>query len=172
MVWEALDRRHASGAGPDKVLTDELRQQIAEEFTHYPSKQATLLSALRAVQNKYRHVSRQAMEEIAQVLEITPAEVLDCMTCYSHFWSQPQGRHLVMVCRGLGCEVCGGSELLEALKKKLGVNEHQTTPDGRFTLLTEECMGACEKAPYMLIDFEQVGPVRLEELDRILEKYS
>ncbi len=154
-----------------KVLTDELRRQIAEELGHYPSKQAGLLSALRMVQAKYRHVSQQAIEEIAELLEITPAEVLDGMTCYSHFWTHSQDRHTLMVCRGLGCEVCGGSELLETLKKKLGIEEHQTTPDGRFTLLTEECMGACEKAPYMLIDFEQHGPVRLKELDRILEKY-
>jgi len=173
MVWSTLDRR-TSQARPEEsaVLSKELRRQIELAAERYPVKRGALLPALHLVQKYCGHISDRAMVELAGLLEISPSEVLDALTCYSHLHRQPLGRHMILVCRGLACEVCGSGELLAALKQKLGIDEDQTTLDGRFTLKAEECMGACDKAPYLTVDWESYGPVKIDQLETILSKYT
>ncbi len=173
MVWQAVDRRTSEVApGTPSVLTSELRRKIEEAIQRYPVRQGALLPALHLVQNAIGYVPPKAIEEIAHILGITPSEVYDAMSCYGHFHTKPQARHLIMVCHGLSCEVCGSTQLLAALEAKLGIKEGQTTPDGRFSLESEECMGGCDKAPYMTIDWESYGPIRIDQLDEILSKYK
>ncbi|NLX06526.1 MAG: NAD(P)H-dependent oxidoreductase subunit E [Phycisphaerae bacterium] len=173
MGWKALNRREKQvGPGDGPVLTEGLRGRIAEFRRQYPTNQSALLPTLLAVQEEAGYVSERAVEEVAAALELAPATVMDTLSFYSHLWRGPKGRHVVMVCRGLSCEVCGGEDLLGELKRKLKIGEHETTADGRFTLITEECMGACEKAPYMLVDGDGYGPVRKDELDGILSRYA
>jgi NADH-quinone oxidoreductase subunit E len=136
------------------VLSEELRERIRAEFPKYPDKRAVTLPALHIVHDALRAVSPEAIEEIAQILELHPAEVADTMSFYGFFRDpqHPLGRHRVWVCRSISCMLRGGEELLGQLCERFGVKPGQTTADGRVTLEFAECLGACEGAPCMLVD--------------------
>jgi NADH-quinone oxidoreductase subunit E len=105
---------------------------------------------------------------VAELLELSPAAVMDVVSFYTHFWTHPRGRKTIVLCRSLTCELMGGKAVLEALQQKLGIREHETTPDGEWSLMTEECLAACEHAPCMQINERMHKCVRVEDLDRIL----
>jgi NADH-quinone oxidoreductase subunit E len=136
------------------VLTEPMREQIRQLCTKYPTKQAVTLPALHLVQDAFRHVSLDAIKEIAALLELHPAEVHDTMSFYGFFRDEqhPLGKHRVWVCRSISCALRGGEELLAHLCEKYHVKPGETTEDGKVTLEFAECLGACEGAPCMLID--------------------
>lgn len=151
------------------VLTDELRTKIAAYLARYPSKQAVTLPALHLVQEAFGCVPHQAIVEIAEMLELAPAQVHDTLSFYGFFRSESDklGRRRVWVCRSLSCMLRGGEELLDHLCKVLGIEPGQTTPDGRVTLEFAECLGACEGAPCMLVQDEchmNMTPAAAEKL--------
>jgi NADH-quinone oxidoreductase subunit E len=151
--WKALNRNEAT-VDPQSpaLLSEALRNKIRSFFPRYETKRAAILPALHMVQDRFGHVSHQAMREVAEILDIHPSDVLDVVSFYTHFTTHPKGRKTLLVCRSLSCELLGGKQLLEALKKQLGVQEHGTTADGAYTLLTEECLAACDHAPCMMIN--------------------
>ncbi len=169
MSWKVLDRMTpAFDANAEPLITPEVREKIESYFPRYETKRAALLPALHLVQNTYGHVSYQAMSEIAEVLEIHPSDVLDTITFYTHFWTHKKGRKVITVCRSLSCEVCGGAALLKEVKKQLNVGEHETTPDGEYSLVTEECLAVCDHGPCMLINEKMHKRVRVEDVEKIL----
>ena len=138
------------------VLSDELRQQIRDLFPNYPTKRAVTLPALHLVQDAQRCVSAAAMAEVAELLELHPAEIADTMSFYGFFRGEdaPLGRKRVWVCRSLSCALRGGEELLADLSERLACEPGGTSVDGRYSLEFAECLGACEGAPCVLVDDE------------------
>jgi len=116
------------------ILSEPLRQKITALFPRYPSKRAVTLPALHMVQEHLRCVPHQAMAEIAELLEITPAEVHDTMSFYGFFPQAPIGDVRVWICRSLSCMLRGGDELLEHACKRLGIEPGETTGDGKLTV--------------------------------------
>jgi NADH-quinone oxidoreductase subunit E len=137
-------------------LSEELRDRIRAEFPKYPDKRAVTLPALHIVHDALRSVSPAAIGEIAELLELHPAEVADTTSFYGFFRDpeHPLGRHRVWICRSISCMLRGGEELLVGLCKRYGIKPGQTSPDGRVTLEFAECLGACEGAPCMLVNDE------------------
>lgn len=134
-----------------KVLTPEMIAAIQEFIPRYPSKQAVTLPALHIVNERLRYVPRQAVIEIAQILELHPSQVQDTLTFYGYFkQDKPAGETRVWVCRSISCALRGGEELFDHLCHKLHVKPGETTPDGKITLEFAECLGACEHAPCVL----------------------
>lgn len=173
MAWKAIDRRTPEyDEQAPHVLTEPMKERIRAYFPRYANKQAVLLPALHVIQDEVGHVPPKAMAEVAELLEISPAEVMDTISFYTHFWTHPKGRHVIMVCRSISCELTGGREILAYLKDKLGIDEHETTEDGRFSLVTEECIAACDKAPAMIVDEQVYGHLTPERVDEILAKYE
>jgi NADH:ubiquinone oxidoreductase subunit E len=153
MAWQAIDRispRHDPDAAP--VLTEAVRAKIRSFLPRYETKRAALLPALHVVQDALGHVSYQAMKEIAQLLEIPPSAVLDTLSFYTHFWDHPKGRKVVVACRSLSCKLMGAEQVLDELKQQLGIDEHGTTENGQYSLVTEECLAACDHGPCLLIN--------------------
>ena len=146
-------------------LTENMRAQIVELLPRYPHKQAVTLPALHAVQDELRCVPRQAVAEIADMLELSPAEVQDTLSFYGFFRHEttPLGRHRLWVCRSLSCMLRGGEELLVALCEKLGIKPGDTTSDGKVTVEFAECLGMCEGAPCLLMDDECHGNMTLDK---------
>jgi NADH-quinone oxidoreductase subunit E len=138
------------------ALSEETKQRIRAEFPKYANKRAVTLPALHIVQDEHRCVSREAIREVAALLELPPAEVYDTLSFYGFFRdeSAPLGKHRVWVCRSLSCALRGGEELLEEISAKLGAEPGKTTTDGKITLEFAECLGACEGAPCLLVDDE------------------
>jgi NADH-quinone oxidoreductase subunit E len=138
------------------VLTEEIRQQIKAYLPRYPNKQAVTLPALHIVQDQLRCVPLEAIREIADLLDLSPAEVHDTMSFYGFFRDekQPLGKTRLWVCRSLACMLRGGEELLANICGKLGVKPGETTADGKITVEFAECIGACEGAPCVLVNDE------------------
>jgi len=135
-------------------LSPELRQKIQDYIPRYPSKQAVTLPALHLVQDELRCVPLEAIREIADLLDLSPAEVHDTMSFYGIFRDKehPLGKTRLWVCRGLACALRGGEELLADVCHRLNVWPGQTSADGRITVEFAECIGVCEGAPAVLID--------------------
>ncbi len=169
MSWKTLDRNQQA-VDPDAppVLSDAIRDRIRSFFDRYETKRAVLLPALHIVQNTLGHVSWQAMAEIAELLEIHPSDVMNTISFYTHFWTHPKGEKVITVCRSITCEVMGGSAVLDELKQQLGVDEHGTTTDGRYSLVTEECLAGCDHGPCLLVNEKMHKCVKPEDVAKIL----
>jgi NADH-quinone oxidoreductase subunit E len=154
------------------VLSDELREKIRAYIPLYPRKQAVTLPALHLVHDELRTVSNEAVVEIAELLDLHPAEVFDTMTFYQFFKGEGQrlGRTRLWVCRGLACMLRGAYELIEHCEQKLGVRCGETTPDGAVTLEFAECIGACDGAPACLRDDRHMMNVTPEKADALIEE--
>ena len=169
MAWITENRRSATiERRAEPYLTEELKADLSHRyFPRYPNKRAVLLPALHMIQHTYNWIPPQALEEVAAFLEISPAEVIDTATFYEEYWLKPKGQYLIQVCRSLSCEVCGSNDLTSMCKQKLGIELGETTPDGRFTLVELECLGACGTAPVALVNdvlHEELTPQKLDEI--------
>ncbi len=135
----------------ERILTDEMVAAIKAYFPHYPTRQAVTLPALHIVNERLRCVPLQAVVEIAQLLELAPAEVQDTLSFYGLFpQDKPHGLTRAWVCRSISCALRGGEEVLDHMCHVAGVEPGGTTADGKLTLEFAECLGACEFAPCML----------------------
>ena len=152
------------------LLSEDVRERIRAYLSRYPNKQAVTLPALHLVQDELRCVPLQAIREIADLLDLSPAEVADTMTFYGFFRTEedPLGRTRLWVCRSLACMLRGSNELQAAVCQKLGVQPGGTTADGKITLEVAECIGACEGAPCVLINDEHRMNVTPEKVDELL----
>jgi NADH-quinone oxidoreductase subunit E len=154
-----------------KILSEAMTEKIRSLIPRYPSKRAVTLPALHIVQEHLRCVPYQAMAEIAELLELAPAEVHDTMSFYGFFPQAPIGDVRVWICRSLSCMLRGGDELLEHACHRLAIEPGQTTPDGKLTVEFAECLGVCDFAPAALADDGRVyGPLSEESVDAMVEE--
>lgn len=150
-------------------LSENAKQTIAEHLPRYPNKQAVTLPALHVVQQEKGCVSNKAMKEIAEILELSPAQILDTATFYGFFRTEenPLGQKRIWVCRSISCMLRGGEELLAALCEKYGIAPGETTPDGKLTLELAECLGACDGAPCVLVEDELHLRCSVQDVERL-----
>ena len=155
----------------ERILTDEMIAEIEAFLPRYPSKQAVTLPALHVVNEQLRHVPLQAVVEIAQMLDLAPAQVQDTLTFYGFFkQDEPHGETRAWVCRSISCALRGGEEVLQHMCHKLGIQPGETTADGKLTLEFGECLGACEHAPCMLAGDDLYKSLDNEKAETVLEK--
>ena len=155
------------------VLTEELREKIKSYFPRYPSKQAVTLPALHLVHDALRCVPLEAIREIADLLDLSPAEVHDTMSFYGIFRDEkhPLGQTRLWVCRGLACMLHGGEDTLAAVCQKLNVSEPGgTSADGKITVEFAECIGVCEGAPAVMINDSGRGDISPDKVDALLSE--
>lgn len=153
-----------------RLLTDEMVAEIKALFPRYPTRQAVTLPALHIVNSRLRHVPLAAVVEIAELLELHPAEVQDTLTFYGFFKQDaPHGEVRAWVCRSISCALRGGEELLEHLCQRLKIEPGQSTPDGKLTVEYAECLGACEFAPCMLAGEELHKDLTPEKADEFVD---
>ena len=148
--------RHTVPDGPPFSLTPERRQQLDEILTKYPPdrKRSAVLAALYLVQEQQGYLTGNAMRHIAPLLDMTPAEVDDVATYYVMFYKAPVGKYVLQVCRTLSCALNGAERVTEALSEKLGIGVGETDASGMFTLMEFECLGACDRAPVVMVNNE------------------
>jgi NADH-quinone oxidoreductase E subunit len=168
--------RELPEAGEPFAFTPEHRARLEEIATHYPPerRRSALLPALYLVQRQQGCVSRRAMEHVAQVIGVTPAEVEDVVSYYTMFFSKPVGTYVLQVCRTLSCALNGAERVTDVLARKLGIKPGETDASGMFTLMEVECLGACDRAPVVLVNdhwHECLTPEAAERLvDDLREK--
>jgi NADH-quinone oxidoreductase subunit E len=153
------------------ILGESIREKIRSYFPRYPSKRAVTLPALHIVHEHFRCVPFQALTEIAELLEIAPAEVHDTMSFYGFFPQAPIGEIRVWICRSLSCMLRGGDELLDHACTRLGVTPGRTTFDGKLTIEFAECLGICDYAPAALADDGRVfGPLDESKIGAMIDE--
>ncbi len=154
------------------MLNDKELQEINAELAHAVTKASASVDVLNIIQRHRGWVSDEALQDAAAVLEMTPDELDAVATFYSFIFRRPVGRHVILICDSISCFVMGYNPLLDLLKTKLGISFGETTEDERFTLLPISCLGACDRAPAMMVDGDLHGPVTTEMLGKILENYK
>lgn len=172
MAWIVKDSANAKiDRREEPYLTDDMKKSFDTDLLpRYERKQAAMLPLLHVVQKENRYIPFQAMEEIAEYLGTTTAEVYDCASFYEQFFTDHAiGKHLIQVCQSISCELCGSTALLKKIEEKLGIIHHETTDDGKFTLLALECLGSCGTAPAVLINETLYEDVTWEQLEKIID---
>lgn len=153
-------------------LHPEDRAFIEHEMTHYDNPRAAVIEALKAVQKRDGWVCDEAIHAIADVLGIGAADVDGVATFYNLIFRQPVGRHVIKLCDSIACFLNDYDAVREALTKRLGIEYGQTTSDNRFTLLPIVCLGACDRAPVLMIDDDTHFDVGPDGIDKLLEGYE
>ncbi len=155
----------------ERILTDEMVEAIKAYFPRYPTRQAVTLPALHVVNSRLRCVPLQAVVEIAELLELPPAEVQDTLSFYGFFkQDRPHGEHRAWVCRSISCALRGGDEILDHLCHAAGIAPGETTLDGKLTIEFAECLGACDFAPCILVGNRVIQNVTKESADAFLKE--
>ncbi|MFZ6005852.1 MAG: NADH-quinone oxidoreductase subunit NuoE [Actinomycetota bacterium] len=140
-----------------------------EVISRYPRPKSALIPLLHLAQEQDGYVADDAMEHIAELLEITPAEVLGTCSFYEMFKREPVGDYLVNVCTNIACMLLGGEELLHHLEERLGIKAGNTTADGTFTLEDVECIAACTEAPCLQVNYRYFNKVTNAQVDALLD---
>jgi NADH-quinone oxidoreductase subunit E len=152
----------------------DLAAELDELLTHYPQKRSAALMFLHAIQDRFGHISTEAIEWVAARLELQPINVLELVTFYPMFRQAPTGKFVLKVCRTLSCALAGSHELHEHLCRKFGFDPHahgiQTTKDGRFSVEFVECLASCGSGPAMMCNDDFYDWVTPEKADQIIAK--
>ncbi|UCF99825.1 MAG: NAD(P)H-dependent oxidoreductase subunit E [Spirochaetaceae bacterium] len=156
---------------PEEVSEEELFARLEEIIGEYRGKPGALIPVLQIAQTIFGYLPEQALKRIALGLGKSYSEVAGVVSFYSFFSTKPRGKHLIRVCLGTACYVRGGKQVLDALKKVLGIDVGDTTGDALFTLEVARCFGACGLAPAMCIDAEVFKRVRPTKIREILTRY-
>lgn len=152
------------------MLTEDEKKEIEAEVKHCNHRQAACIEALKIVQ-RHRGWILDEIEEIAALLEMTTEELDSVATFYNLVFRKPVGRHVILVCDTVSCWVMGYEHIREYLSDRLDIGLGETTADGRFTMLPVPCLGACDRAPVMMIDDELHTDLNPEKIDEILKGY-
>ena len=155
------------------MLSEEAKSKIIQLKQHYPQAKSALLPALHLAQQEHDGwLSDEVMAEVAETMELPPAEVRSVASFYTMFNRQPVGKHLIQICTNLSCSLLGAEHIVEHIKRQLGIVVGETTPDGLFTLLEVECLGSCGTAPMMQIDDVYYENLTVERVDEILHNLA
>jgi NADH-quinone oxidoreductase E subunit len=154
------------------VFTGAAQGELDELLKRYPTKMAALLPALWIIQRERGWVSADAMVEVAGRLELTPAYVKGVVTFYTMYHQHPVGKHFIQVCTTSPCGACGAEKVVESLLKHSGCGElGATSPDGRFTVIEVECLGACGFATPVMVNDEFIESVTPDKVPQLLSQY-
>ena len=155
-----------------QMLDEKERHEIEQESARYAQKRGAISEALKIVQEHRGWVSDEAVHDVAGFLGLSVDEVDNVATFYSLIFRKPVGRHVILICDSVSCYCVGFNPILEHLSRRLGISLGETTSDGRFTLLPSACLGACDKAPVMMIDEDLHGNLTPEKVDEVLARYE
>jgi NADH-quinone oxidoreductase subunit E len=161
--------RKLAEAGDAFAYTPENQKKFDENVAHYPPDQrkSAILFALYLAQQQQGYLTGAAMRHVAQQIGCTAAEVEDVVTYYTMFYTKPVGKYVLNVCRTLSCALLGAERVTEEISAALGIKPGETDPTGTFTLMEVECLGACDRAPVVMVNddwHERQSPEQIEAL--------
>ena len=153
-------------------LDNKKYQELAKYIEELDYKPTELIAILHRAQHLFGYLPREVQEFIAGKLNINVSKVYGVVTFYSFFTMEKKGKYVINICMGTACFVCGADKILKEFENKLGIKNGETTADGKFTLSTLRCVGACGLAPVVQVNGKTYGNVTLETVAQILEEYS
>lgn len=150
-------------------FSEKAKKKIEEIVARYPQKEAALLPVLHVTQQEFGFISAVQEKMVARTLGIKPIRVRELVTFYTMLFRESLGKYHIQVCTNLSCSLLGADNFVDYLAEKLGIEPGETTPDKKFTLSKVECLGACERAPCMMINFNYYGDMDPKKVDEILD---
>jgi NADH-quinone oxidoreductase E subunit len=153
-------------------LSPEAKRKIDAAVARYPDAQAACLPALHVVQGEVGHLTDDAIQAVAEHLGLPLAHVYGVVTFYTMFHRDKVGKNVLMVCTNVSCMLRGAYDILGHIESKLGVKRGQTTPDGLFTIVEEECLAACANAPMMICGTEYFLDLTRDKVDAALAELA
>ncbi len=153
-----------------ECIDNRLKKEMQEIMKQYKVEKDNLIPILNEVQEKYGYIPKIAQLEISNYLGIPMAEIYGVVTFYSRFTLEPKGKYNISVCLGTACFVKGSQKILDRLKERLKIEEGKTTDDGKFSIDTTRCVGACGIAPVFTVNDEVYGKATVKKLDEVLDK--
>ncbi len=170
MSWETKKSATNIEKPTNSFCSEEMKSRWKTEILpRYETSLGALMPILHDVQKIHKGIPHAAMLEIADFLNISPSDVLDCVSFYEQYHEHPTGKHVISICQSFACEACGHQAVLDRIRNKLNINPHETTTDGKFTLEALECLGACDTAPCALINNKRYDNLTPELIDEILD---
>lgn len=151
-------------------MEQKLQEEVRKILEQYTEVKDNLIPILNEVQVKYGYIPQTAQKEISEYLKIPMAEIYGVITFYSRFTLKPKGKYAISVCLGTACFVKGSEKLMERLKQRLKIEEGETTPDGKFSIDSTRCVGACGIAPVFTVNGEVYGRATVKKLDEVLDE--
>lgn len=155
-----------------ECIDKKIKEEMQEIMEKYKVEKDNLIPILNEVQEKYGYIPKVAQLEISNYLSIPMAEIYGVITFYSRFTLEPKGKYNISVCLGTACFVKGSQKILDRLKDRLKIEEGQTTADGKFSIDTTRCVGACGIAPVFTVNDEVYGKATVKKLDEILDNLA
>jgi NADH-quinone oxidoreductase subunit E len=149
----------------------EIKELVKDLANQHGRNRESLLPILQGIVKKKRHVSENAMVEVARELDMSAALVYGTATFYSFLDTEPRGKYVIRLCRTITCDMHGKKEIMDTLKNLLKINVGETTKDNRFTLLETNCLGWCHKGPAMLINEKPYTELTPDKVSEIIEEY-
>jgi NADH-quinone oxidoreductase E subunit len=150
-------------------LTPDNEARAKQTIALYPQPRSALIPLLHIAQEQDGWLTHDAMEHVAELLDLSAADVYGTATFYEMFFTHPVGRYVIAVCTNIACLLNGAYELLEHVEKRLGVAAGTTTPDGMFTVEDMECLALCGQAPCLTVNWRFFGNVSNEDFDQLVE---
>jgi NADH-quinone oxidoreductase E subunit len=167
-VGVAVEQRHKEGC----MISHDAKQRMRAVAAQYPTLRSAILPALHIAQNEAGYLTQDALESVAEVLRLNPDEVKSVATFYTMFYQAMPGKRVLKVCTSISCYLRGCDQLVTHLEQRMGITRGHTTPDGRFTLLTTECLASCGSAPVLQVNDEFVEHVTLDSADALLAELN
>lgn len=153
-----------------ECVENKIKQEVQEIMAPYKEEKDNLISILNEIQEKYGYIPKVAQMEVSKYLNIPMAEIFGVITFYSRFTLEPKGKYNISVCLGTACFVKGSQKILERLKERLNLEEGKTSKDGKFSIDTTRCVGACGIAPVFTVNNEVYGHATVKKLDEVLDE--
>jgi NADH-quinone oxidoreductase subunit E len=152
------------------MFSKSTEKEFHELLQKYPSKRSALLPALYIVQREFGYLTPEGIEYVANLIGLSTAQVAETATFYLMLFMKPVGKNVIWVCQNLSCTLCGAEEIISHLEKKLGIKVGETTADGKFTLLRQECLASCDTAPVMQVNDDYEENLTISRADEVIEK--
>jgi NADH-quinone oxidoreductase E subunit len=160
-----------NATGKRIMFNETAKKELEEIRLKYPNARAALLPALYLAQREFGWLSPEAYEAVSGLLGVPKAIARGVGTFYAMYKHKPMGRNIVQLCTNVSCMILGAEKLADFLKNKYGLEPGGTSPDGRFSLVIMECIGACGTAPAMLVNDDFYENLTEKYIEEILEKY-
>lgn len=151
---------------------NKVEQVVKSAIDRYEANRSELIPILNDINHELGYLPREALAEVGKQLKTPPSKVMSVATFYRMLSTEQRGRHVIQFCESAPCHVVGGKAVWDSLRETLGIDDGQTTPDGKWTLNTVSCLGVCGVGPVMLIDEEIFGSLTPDQIPAILSKYD
>lgn len=154
------------------IKEKEIKDKVAEICKEFNNDPKELIAILHKSQNHFGFLPKEVQTAIAETIHIPASKVYGVITFYSYFTMEPKGKHPISICMGTACYVKGAEKVLKEFEKQLDIKNGQTTSDGKFSMNTLRCIGACGLAPVIMIGEKVFGSVKPEEVSKIIKEYE